>query len=214
MTKAERIAALLKSAHNPMKDQKALEVASEAALVALETHVSTEETKAAEIKAAADKKEADDKAAAIKAAGDGKECPTCKGTGKAFGKECEKCGGTGELKAAAAMPTEEEFLAANPALKALVEDKKSQDAADRATLVTSLKTAAEGVYTEPELIAMPLPELRKLAKVMKVDAPAQVHDFSGRGVAVPRTAGSAEDFAPPDGYQTALKAASASKAVN
>ncbi len=55
MTKVERIAALMKNEHNPLKDQKTLEAASDDALMALEAHCTAATTKAAELKAAQDK---------------------------------------------------------------------------------------------------------------------------------------------------------------
>jgi len=173
-------------------DVKALEAMSDEALTLLQTRTAT-------IKAAADKAAADIEVleAKLKAAG---ECEKCGGTGKMFGKECAACGGTGELKAAAAQVTEEEFLAAHPALKTLVEDKKAQDAAQKASLIAQLKTAAAGVYTETELDAKPITELMKLAQMAKVESP----DFSGRGIPIPRHA--SDDFTPPDAYAEGLKA--------
>lgn len=129
---------------------------------------------AAEAKAAADVKAAQDKAAA-------------------------------ELKAASEkVLTVDEYLKTAPAeIRSLVERQKKQDEARKAVLLGQLKTA-QSEYTEDELKAMDVDSLERLARVAKIEAPA---DYRGRGV--PRAA---EDnttdvfLNPPDPYAIALKA--------
>ena len=186
MTKAERIAALLKHEHNPLKDQKALEASSEEGLKALEVHCEN----ATKLKAATDKMEEEEKEKKKK-------------------EEEEKTKG---LKAAEQKPlSEEEFMkAAPPDLKALIERTKAADAARKNDLIASLKTA-QSVYTEERLNAMPLEQLEEVAALANVPKP----DFSGRGIPM-RAAGEKDVYAnPPNPYsEDALKAHAARTAVN
>lgn len=114
------------------------------------------------------------------------------------------------LKAAQAAQIPAEELTS---LRALADERKAADAKEAADLVAKLKTAAAGVYTEEQLKAKPLAELRSLAALTKVETPRV--DFSGRGIPVPRSAGGG-DFKAPDGYAPGIKALQAqdSKAVN
>jgi len=106
-----------------------------------------------------------------------------------------------KLKAAEAVPTEEEWLGRAPAgIKALLEHQKAQETELREDLVKQLKAA--GANTEEELKAMPTAQLQTLAKYAKVQTP----DFSGRGIPAPRFAQDDEDYTPPDPYEPALKA--------
>ena len=179
MNKAERIAALLKNEHNPLKSQSALDAADDCGLTALENHCAA---------AAAMKTKAVDDAAALKAAQDATET----------------------LRAAAAAPrelTEVELLKVMPAeMRSLIERAKATDAARRTQLVSSLKAAQDG-YTEAELTEMPLDQLEKVAKAVKVEAP--VEDYSGRGT--PKVLSGGEDFTPPNPYDLAFKAAKAAQ---
>lgn len=103
--------------------------------------------------------------------------------------------------------TVEEFLAEAPEeIRTLIADKQAQDAATRATLVNVLKTAQKE-YTEPELVAMDLKSLERLARLTNSVEPAHVPsapDFSGR--ATPRVLETNRAiYAPPDGYAQAMK---------
>ena len=82
----------------------------------------------------------------------------------------------------------------------IVAERRAQDAAETTTLLATLKVAAANVYTEVELTAMPLSQLRKLALLTKVDVP----DYSGRGITVSRVAG-AVDYNPPNAYDAGIK---------
>lgn len=187
MTRADRIAALIKHEHNPIKDQKALEANTDEGLRLLEVHCENAATlKAASDKLAAEKAASDKKAADAEAA----------------------------LKAASEKQlTEEEFLKTAPeSIRTLVTDKKVQDEAQKKSLVGQLK-AASTVLTEEQLNAKTLDELKILAQFAKIAEPAA--DYSGRGAAVPRNAGDVVDYTPPDSYAPGIKALQeASKAVN
>lgn len=181
-TKAERIVALMAHPNNPMKDQKALEAASDENIAALE--VASEALKAAaEAKAASDKAAADKAAADLKAAEDKK---------------------ASDLKAAADAPgapktlTEAEILAASPEIADIVKRARAAEAAQKVELVGKLK-AAQQAYTEAELSAMNVEQLTKLAVLAKVDAPKV--DYSGRFAGGEQE----QSFAPPDSYAPALE---------
>lgn len=149
---------------------------SDAAIKAKEDEEAAEEKKKADLKAAEDaKRSLEDKVTALQ----------------------------GELRAAANKQlSEEEFLKVAPdSVRALVADRKAAEDAERATLVTSLKTAAANVYSEDELGKKDLPELRKLAALAKVDI-----DYSGRGMPRPRSlAADTTNYAPPNAYEAGLK---------
>lgn len=141
MTKADRIAALLKHEHNPLKDQKALEAADEKTLVTLEAHCET-------LKAAADKSAADAAAAAKKKEEDDAKAAAMK----------------------TAAQSEEDYLKTAPeSIRTLVAEKKAQDEAEKAKLVADLKSC--GALTEAQLKEKPLEELRTLAKFAKIEQP-------------------------------------------
>ena len=189
MNRIELIKTLMASEHNPLKDQKALEAATDDALQALSTHCQN----AATLKAAADQKAAEDKAAAEKTAAD-----------KAAADKIE----TDKIAAAAGAktPTTEEWLKTAPQeVRDLVERTKKADQDRTKVLVESLKTA-QSEFTEAELQAMPVVQLERLARLSKVD-------FSGQGV--PRAAGEGDIFAnPPDPWAEALKARREARSVN
>lgn len=185
MTKEERVAALLKNDHNPMKDQKALMAAGDDALKALEAHCA----QAATLKAASDKATSDkaiaDKAAADLKAKEGEDL-------KAAQARADKA--EADLKVASQNQVTDE-------MRALVEERKAKDALEHATLVTTLK-AASTVLTEEQLKAKSLEDLRTIAAFAKISAP---QDFSGRGLAATPGA-TTEDFTPPNPYAEGIKA--------
>ena len=179
MTKAERITALLGHEHNPLKDQKALEAASENSLKTLEAHclkVAQDDEEAKK------KKKAEDDAAAE--------------------KERAAAAAAAAASEAAKKPlTEEEYLAMAPeSIRTMVAEKKASDAATKSTLMSSLKTAQK-VYTEAELGEMSIGQLTKLATLAKVAEPV---DYSGRGVARASADGDYMRQPPPDAYRIAL----------
>lgn len=109
-------------------------------------------------------------------------------------------------RAAAAAPpvvqqTEEQFLATAPqSVRDLVGRAKAQEATQKASLITGLKLATEGIYTEAELQAMTVDQLTRAAKLAKLDV--EPVDF---GVLAPRAAGAADTFNnPPDPYAPGL----------
>ena len=114
----------------------------------------------------------------------------------------------GRIKASETELSEEEFIARAPAnIKTLLDAHKSAEAAEKANLVSALKTC--GVKTEDELTKMPIPELKTLAKFARI----QVIDYSGRGLPVERNAEDkdARSYAPPNPYETGIKALQAAK---
>lgn len=165
--KTERIAALMASEHNLVKDQKALEaITDEKVFTALEAHVEAQvKLKAAADATAAEKKRADDAEIALKAA------------------------------QAAQIPAEE-----LTELRALAAERKAKDDAEKVELVGKLKAA--GAFTEEELTAKSVSELRKLATLAKVETP----DFSGRGLPRAASGNKTEDFTPPNPYEAGIKA--------
>lgn len=118
----------------------------------------------------------------------------------------------GKLKVAEQAPTEEQWLEKAPAgIKTLLENQKAQETEERETLIKALVKV--GANTEDELKAMSTAQIRTLSKYAKVETV----DYSGRGIAVSRTASDeGEKFAPPDPWADGLKALKAqeSKAVN
>lgn len=108
-----------------------------------------------------------------------------------------------DLKAASEhVPTEEEWLKTAPAsFRAMHAQKQAQDKAEHTGLVEKLLAASKTLSKE-QLEAKSLDDLKTLAAFAKVDTV----DYSGRGVAVPRSAASTEDFTPPKPYEAALKA--------
>lgn len=114
-----------------------------------------------------------------------------------------------EVKAAEAAPlTEEDFMKLAPqSLRSLIERQQKQDIDDKAAFVTSLK-AAQDEYSEKELVAMPLEQLRRLSRVAKVTEVS----FEGRGV--PRQLATKEDVYanPPNPYEAGLEKLRAAQA--
>jgi hypothetical protein len=99
---------------------------------------------------------------------------------------------------ALAAPIAEERLPAE--YRALMSERKAADAKEHGELVAKLK-AAQSVYTEEQLKARSLQDLRDLASIAKVEAPS----FIGR--IVPRAAADgAKSYAPPDPYKSAVDA--------
>lgn len=183
-TKTERISALMSHAHNPLKDQKMLEAASDDSLTALETQAETAKT-AAET-ATRQAAEAATTAAAATAA-----------------TEAAARAAAGQPKQKTEAEIEAEFMASAPEpIRTMISRHKAADAAVKSTLVASLKTA-QTVYTEAQLNALSVEELQRVAALAKVETPAV--DYSAR---VPRAAAEGGDTdvysAPPDGYRIAL----------
>lgn len=188
MTKAERIAALLKHEHNPLKDQKALEAADDKALTNLEAYC---------VKTAAAGKP--DATPAPTPAPTPTPSPAPAPTPAPVSPTPKS------LSEQLAAMNEDDLMKVMPAsVRTLVENQKAQETAEKTAIVAQLKVAAAGTYTEEELTALDLPQLRKLASLAKVDEP--VRDFSGRGLPVPRAASAAADYTPPNPYEAGLKA--------
>lgn len=97
--------------------------------------------------------------------------------------------------------SEDDFMQKAPAsIKTLLEAKKAEEDAIRASLVSQLKDL--GANTEDELKKKPLDELKTLAAYARV----QVPDFSGRGLPVERHAAeNRANYAPPDPYKAPLE---------
>jgi hypothetical protein len=105
--------------------------------------------------------------------------------------------------------TEEEYLATAPqSIRDLVSQEKARNEAERASIVANMKTAQK-VYTEEEMRAMPLPELRKMAKLCSV--PTVAVDYSARGVPRDESVGDDSKVPPPPNMNERLKAAAAKR---
>jgi hypothetical protein len=105
------------------------------------------------------------------------------------------------VKAAEQPLSEEEFLQRAPdTFKRVLEGRKAEEDAIRASLVSQLKDL--GANTEDELKKKTIPELQTLAKYARIDVP----DFSGRGLPSERHAQNNDDFTPPNPYEAGLKA--------
>lgn len=195
MTKTERIAALLANKHNLVKDQKALEVASDETLAALEAHCTAQKT--AEEKAAQD-------AADAKIAEDARVAAATK---KAL--DDAETARVAAAKAVADEPlTEAEVMAVLPQrLKDMIARQEAQETARHNELVTLMKSA-QSEYSEDELKAMELPQLERMSRIAKIPAP--VVDFSGRGTA--RTAEDATTVPAPPNFNERVRAARQAKA--
>lgn len=109
------------------------------------------------------------------------------------------------VKASEASMTEEEFIARAPeGIKRILEAVKADEAALKASYVSTLKDC--GVSTEEDLKKMSIPELQERAKWARV----KPLDYSGRGL--PSRFEAAEDkekevdYAPPDAYGPGLEA--------
>jgi hypothetical protein len=179
MNREERIKALLANEYNPLKDQKALEAASDDTLKALEVHCE------------ADAKELSEEEFLEIA-------PESVRTAVAAGRAAAAKEKT--------PPTEEEFLASAPeSIKTLVAEKKAADAALKTSLIKTLKEV-QSEYTEAELQSMGVKMLGRLARVANVEEPEEV-DFSGQGMARHASTGAEDVYAnPPDSYALALAA--------
>jgi hypothetical protein len=182
MTKDTRTAAIKQIAETESSgftkdDVKTLEAMNDKQIEGLKSLI--------DAKAAADKSAADLKAAEEKKAADEKKDT--------------------ELRAAEEQkkpPTVEEYLKSAPAeIRTLVERQKKHDSERKTVLLTQLKTA-QAEYTEDELKSMDVEQLERLARVAKIEAPA---DYRGRGVV--RAAEENDVFTnPPDPYAPGLKA--------
>lgn len=95
--------------------------------------------------------------------------------------------------------TEEEFLAKFPNVKRIVDEHAARAAAEKTQLVGQLK-AAQKAYTEQELNAMEVPQLKKLSQLVTAKATT---DFSARG---PRVAEDRSTVPPPPKLADKLKA--------
>lgn len=165
MDRSKTIAALAAHPHSAIKDTAMLEKFDDATLKALEDG------------AAAAKTAAEANEAALKAAKDGQA------TAEVALKAAQD---------ALAAPVTEERLP--QAYRDLMAERNAADAKETGELVTSLK-AAQSAYTEDELKAKPLAELRKLAEAFKAVKPS----FQGR--VVPRAAAAqGRSYAAPDTY--------------
>lgn len=123
---------------------------------------------------------------------------------KAAQEKAEKTEADLKAAQAAQIPAEELIE-----LRALASAKKAEDAVTKTTLVAKLKDA--GAFTEEELNAKGIPELRKLVTLAGIDA-GDVPSFEGRSV--PRAAGAEDVFSnPPDPYEAGLKAMRAAEAA-
>lgn len=89
----------------------------------------------------------------------------------------------------------DDMKAASAAWKADQERRKS-------VLVASLKAAQDG-FSEPDLKAMGIEQLQKLARSLKLDEPEPKPDYSGRALSEPP---SAHDSTPPDAYAAGIAA--------
>ena len=114
------------------------------------------------------------------------------------------------IKASEQPMTTEDFIAkAPPEIKALLEAKKAEEDATKASLVSALE--GRGVLGKEELEKRTIPELQTLAEYARVEVP----DFSGRGLPKQRNAQDKASYAPPDPYAAGIKALQGgSKAVN
>jgi hypothetical protein len=215
-TKAERIAALVKSEHSPIRTQAALEAMSETELTGLEAHVTKRE---GEVRASTDAKKT--RVAALIASA---HCEIKTEAALNALSETELAAleakvktatdaAAASVRAASGAPvaqTEDEWMRTAPAsVRSLVDRAKAQEAEVKGRLVASLK-AAQKVYTEAELTAMSVEQLQKLAQVANVEE--QPTNFGGLGF--PRAASEASDDVyrnPPDGYRIALDKKSGKK---
>ncbi len=195
MTKTERIAALLANKHNLVKDQKALEAATDETLSALEGHC--ESQKVAEEKAIKD-------AADAKIAEDAKVAAAAKKV--ADETEAAKLAAAAAQKVTSDEPlTEAEVMAVLPKrLKDMISRQEAQETARHTELVALMK-AAQTEYTEEELKVMELSQLERMSRIARVPAP--VIDFSGRGT--PRATEDANAVPAPPNFNERVRAARA-----
>lgn len=193
MNKAERIAALMAAgSKSPIKSKPVLELCSDAELTELE--------KVNALPAAASTTATTEvPASAAQSATTVVPAPAT----------------AGAAAPAVTLSTEDWIKMAPPEARQMFEDKRLADAARHAELVDVLKTT-QTAYTEDELKALSLREIKKVAAVANVDHPLALvgagvqTDFSGRGM--PRsgaqraaTATKKDEFAPPDPYKRDLE---------
>lgn len=180
MDRTKTIAALAANPHSAIKDLKILEKMDDATLQALEA--------GAEAAAAAIKTAQDAASSSVQAA-----------------KEAQAQAEVA-LKAAQdqlAAPVAEDRLP--PEYRAMMAERRDADTKEQTELVTKLK-AAQSAFSEDELKAMALPQLRKLALIsVKETAPS----FGGR--AVPRMASEQKTYAAPDPWKPTLTALQSGK---
>jgi hypothetical protein len=193
MNRKDREKALSANEHSPIRTLAALAALSDKELEGLEAHVTkkADEKKAADEaaaraaaeKAAADKKKADDEAAARAAAASG-----------------------------ATMTAEQWYSLAPPEVRALVDDAKQREEAEKTRLFTVLKDSQKE-YTEAELKAMSTRELTRVARLLGVDQPtAAAADYSGRGLPYSGSDPKNDVYRnPPNGYRMALEARKAAE---
>lgn len=102
---------------------------------------------------------------------------------------------------AAKEPTEEEFLAKHPHIKAIVDESKARAARRKTELIVAMQATKQEAYSKEELEALPLEQLERIAK-LAVPTIAEV-DQSGRGL--PRAAaGASGDVPKPPSLRDAL----------
>lgn len=177
MNRAEMIASLVTNKYSGFKDgdESLLETASDARLM--------------EFRAAAD--------AAKLAQADHATLTTDLTNTKARLKVAED-----RIKASETQLTREEFISRAPDdIKSLLESHQAAQAAEKANLVSALKTC--GVKSEEELNKLAIAELKTLAKFARI----QVFDYSGRGLPVERNAEEkgSQSYAPPNPYEQGIK---------
>lgn len=108
----------------------------------------------------------------------------------------------GRLAKAEQTISDEDFIARlslTSPIRALLESRAAEEAALKASLVSSLKNI--GGETEDDLKKKPIADLQVLARYAGV----KVHDFSGRGLPTNRSAESQVSFAPPDPFKADLE---------
>jgi hypothetical protein len=113
-----------------------------------------------------------------------------------------------KIKASEQPMTEEEFTAKAPApIKAILDEIKTAEAAERAAYISKLKDL--GADSEEALRAKTMDELKTLAKYARIEV-----DYSGRGLPRERRdAQGSNSYAPPSPYKEGLAALRA-KTVN
>ena len=101
---------------------------------------------------------------------------------------------------AAKAKSKTEWLAeAPPEVRAMVARHDADDAARKTALLATLKGKTGGAYTDPELDAMPVQDLARIAKLVDAKAAAEIAatDYSGAVVARAATGTGTEEAIPP-----------------
>lgn len=180
MERKDRIAALMSNPHGTIKSLKMLEAATDDELKALEDQAAG----AATLKAAADKAAADkaiaDKAEADRKAKEGEDLKTAQARADAA---------EAALKVAQGNQVTD-------AMRALVSKEEKREADEKSAIVAKLKVAQQA-FSEEQLAAKGIDELKQLAMLVKVEAP---RDYSGQGIPRVAAAPAGSNFAPPDPY--------------